>query len=226
MSTNDNFCATIISVGNKFGTVLIDKSLEAEAFSEVLSLRYDLVYFKDISLFSPAALTSQREVKLCILNDFRCDLTFQVSHLANAGIDCKKLVVLGEVGHDRITQLRDYGVDEILFRPFRVSELLYRCEQTLSLAPEQALLPRRINGISITGLTMKERRLLAVFLLAPAFEISRENLFDQLWRSISVNRKTLDVHLFNLRKKLRPHGFDVVFKENKYRLVQILTSIN
>lgn len=66
-------------------------------------------------------------------------------------------------------------------------------------------LPQFNEWLSL-DLTLIEQKLLAVLLLSPDQTIHREDLFSRVWGLSHVHFKTLDVHLFNLRKKMRPLG--------------------
>jgi DNA-binding response OmpR family regulator len=79
------------------------------------------------------------------------------------------------------------------------------------------LLPSELEGKAVLGLTLKERQLLASFLTRTGV-LTRNELHEALWRGVSVNRKTLDVHLFNLRRKIHPLGFDIVCEGQAYGL--------
>ena len=61
------------------------------------------------------------------------------------------------------------------------------------------------------GLTFTECRILAEFLSAPRLRVSREELMRAIWIGLAVNPKTLDVHLFNLRKKIAGAGYRIEF---------------
>ncbi len=51
-------------------------------------------------------------------------------------------------------------------------------------------------------LTLKETKIITLFLAAPNYIMSRDSIMDALWKGVAVTHKTLDVHLYNLRKKL------------------------
>lgn len=205
----------------KLGAVLIDKSLIDEAFSEVLSLQLDLRYFKNASELSQSFLTGPRSVRLCILDGSKRDLALQLNYLSSFPDSVKTLIVSEENDADRINELSYLGASDFLFRPFKIGELLFRCEKLLKVDDEFSLLPNTVEGLRIPELTIKERKLLAVFLLATRSQISREFLFEHVWKSVAVNRKTLDVHLFNLRRKLRAFGFDVLYRNDYYSLQRL-----
>lgn len=61
-------------------------------------------------------------------------------------------------------------------------------------------------------LTFKEFKILNVFLESTHRSATRNDLIEALWGKIQVGPKTLDVHLFNLRKKLRIYKYDLIHK--------------
>ena len=59
-------------------------------------------------------------------------------------------------------------------------------------------------------LTFREHQIMTIFLSRTDRAIKRDDLYAALWSKATVNRKTLDVHLFNFRLKLRPFSYDVL----------------
>jgi DNA-binding winged helix-turn-helix (wHTH) protein len=60
--------------------------------------------------------------------------------------------------------------------------------------------------------------MLTVFLNRPDRSVCRDELFEAIWAKVAVNKKTLDVHLFNLRRKLRQHGYDIFCRDQRFSL--------
>lgn len=61
-------------------------------------------------------------------------------------------------------------------------------------------------------LTITEQKLLLCFLRSPDFSAGRKVIMDFVWGESNVHPNTLDVHLFNIRKKLEPSGIRITFK--------------
>jgi two-component system response regulator RegX3 len=120
---------------------------------------------------------------------------------------------------DRVVGL-EIGADDYLTKPFSVAELVSRV---------RALLRRReldrstgalqeVGGLHLdiahhaatvdgrpVALTRSEFRLVAHFASAPGEVFTREELVQHLWHSdFASDRRAIDVHISNLRRKLEP----------------------
>lgn len=103
------------------------------------------------------------------------------------------------------------GATDYLVKPFNKNELIAKVEHALNgaQARDQAS-PEdegavRVGRTVVRGLTTKERQLLSMFLAAPDNTVERRTLLKKVWAHGYVQPKTVDVHLYNLRRKLKPH---------------------
>jgi len=120
--------------------------------------------------------------------------------------------------YDKVVGL-DAGADDYLAKPFGVMELLSRIRALLRrtelpeadyavgdlyVHPEQHIV--RVSGQEI-ALTSKEFELLCALLQAQGAVVTREQLFSQIWGyGLTVENRTLDVHIRTLRAKLGAAG--------------------
>ena len=116
---------------------------------------------------------------------------------------------------DDLNLMRFYlksGVRDYLLKPIRPNELVAKVEKALQAISQSEIqiLRNDLDGQEVKDLTFREHQLLTLFLSRPDRAVKRDELYDAIWSKVTVNRKTLDVHLFNLRRKLRPHGYDIV----------------
>ena len=64
-------------------------------------------------------------------------------------------------------------------------------------------------GTKVEGLTKKEIQLLKLFLQKDDHKIIKDEVVRAIWKDILVNSKTLDVHFYNLRRKLAPYDIKI-----------------
>jgi DNA-binding response OmpR family regulator len=117
---------------------------------------------------------------------------------------------------DRVIGLR-CGADDYLVKPFGYAELHARIDAVLRRARPRPAGVRTAGRIRVdldqhrayvdgepVALTRKEFNLLAILAAAPAVTIRRERLFQEVWHtSWPGTARTLDVHMANLRAKIR-----------------------
>ena len=114
------------------------------------------------------------------------------------------------------------GARDYIIKPLRPNELIAKVERTLNQMNNREILILRndLDGIQISDLTFREHQLLTIFISRPERRVGREELYGAIWSKVTVNRKTLDVHLFNLRRKLRPFGYDIFCQDQVFTLIK------
>ena len=129
------------------------------------------------------------------------------------------LTARGEEG-DRIQGLQ-WGADDYVVKPFSVRELLARVEAVLRRSPERSQSVTSISFPKLTAdlsrrelryesgerveLSERECEVLGYLAANPGRAISRDELLQRLWRldPKHVETRTIDVHIANIRSKLR-----------------------
>ncbi|MGZ3699092.1 MAG: GAF domain-containing protein, partial [Bdellovibrionota bacterium] len=75
------------------------------------------------------------------------------------------------------------------------------------------------GAVRSSSLTSKELQIVAMLHQAPDHRLSRGELVHGIWGKLKVSTNSLDVHLFNVRKKLAPLGMEILFSPpNQYSL--------
>jgi two-component system phosphate regulon response regulator PhoB len=148
------------------------------------------------------------------------DLTRELKQRAHANTPPVIMLTARSEESDKVNGLES-GADDYITKPFSPREMLARVkavirrnrtDQTerrteyagLSIDPDQ----RRacVDGRPLP-LSPAEYRLLYFFMTHPERVYSRNQILDQVWGTIvSVDERTVDVHIRRLRKQLTPSG--------------------
>jgi len=152
-----------------------------------------------------------------------------------AGLELPVVVITArDALSDRIAGLDD-GADDYLVKPFDLDELLARIRavirrRTGRLSPEMAYGALRIDPakhtVSFRGarvdLSGREFAVLEALMLEPGAVVSRDRLEEAVYGwGEEVGSNSVEVHLHNLRRKLRPElirnvrgvGYRIAFVE-------------
>ncbi|MBX9766182.1 MAG: winged helix-turn-helix domain-containing protein [Bdellovibrionales bacterium] len=142
----------------------------------------------------------------------------------------RTLVVSACDDADVLREFFRVGVLDYLVKPINSSELLVKLERHLerdrSVFPFLKWDPRfhtvRSGEVTVS-LTSKEYQIFSLLNSSGGKALAREAIVKQTWGEITVAAKSLDVHLFNLRRKINLLGLEVVFlRPHFYQLVAAL----
>lgn len=119
------------------------------------------------------------------------------------------------------------GALDYITKPFGKSELVVKVERLLN-GEKQLEVLCEIDPITMSieakdgsrvSLTAKEFQILTMLNEEEAHFVTRDMLVSRIWNRIMVNTKTIDIHIFNLRRKLQQAGFSIEFQSpNRYVL--------
>jgi DNA-binding response OmpR family regulator len=160
-----------------------------------------------------------------------------VLHL-RAARNATPILIVTAVGHtQRTIALLDAGADDYMTKPFDLGELIARCRALIrrGKGASQSLLrfgnvelhtgeQSVVRGGRMVDLSPTEFRILEYLMYRPRVVVSKrellEHLYDFTWEHHS---NVIEVHVSNLRKKLRGDGDDDVVETLRgrgYRLAQ------
>lgn len=188
-------------------------------YEQTLDHRYVTRYFETLDSFSKALSTvasgAEAGPALIIADLMLSDGNFLnfLTITDNVKMLTMPFIVVSSI--DDIDALRfcfKEGALDYLTKPFKKNELLVKIENVLSgsskpKAIDSASKSIEIGGVNITNLTSKQIQLLNLFLKSDDRSISRQDILEKVWGDTTVHPKTVDVHLYNLRRKLHGYGF-------------------
>lgn len=134
---------------------------------------------------------------------------------------------------DKVTGL-DMGADDYISKPFGMTELVSRIRAVMRRTRLMTAVSTNysVNGLELdmgkhivkvdgekVNLSFKEYSLLEILLEADGKVVTREELFFKVWGEYYGESRTLDVHIKNLRMKLKNAGkYIQTVKNVGYRL--------
>lgn len=188
-------------------------------YEQILDFRYKTRYFDKISEFREAIYDDDQEKPALVI----ADLMLVDGNFLNFLVEAKKLdmdaiqfIVVSSI--DDIDALRfcfNEGALDYITKPFKKNELLIKIENVLSGRSYRAVSMEGdkkdviIDGIKITNLTIKQIQVLSLFLKSASRSVKRMDILKSVWGTTVVHPKTIDVHLYNLRRKLYNHGYRI-----------------
>lgn len=187
-------------------------------YDQILKNGFRTTYFENIKKFRDSyekvINKSSHEKPAMIIADLMLNdgnfLSFLTREFhGDLGEDIPFMVVSSDDDIDSLRLCFKEGATDYITKPFRKNELLVKIEAILKnnkVVGKPLKSNISIDGVAIEGLTGKQKKLLALFDSREDRVIDRDLILDKVWGDTSVHPKTLDVHLYNLRRKLHPYG--------------------
>ncbi len=133
------------------------------------------------------------------------------------------IFITAKTAEDELLTGFSLGADDYITKPFSIKEVIVRVKAVLSrsskasagvqktLEHDQLVLNLKKRKVKIgkqeLDLTKKEFGILALLLKSEGYILSREEILERVWEEDTiVNKRTVDVHVAHLRKKLGSYG--------------------
>lgn len=215
-------------------------------YDEILGFRYRLRQFETLASFENAIESLPPSYPDLLIADVRLsDGNFLNLLASRQGAKVKRIPFLVVSLIDDLDALRlafDEGAIDYLTKPFGRGELIVKVERILSqrtILYEPDVEMDEQDGFYVdptslrvfrgsrcsNPLTSKEYQIFHLLSSESSNSVARNEIISRVWGKVSVTSKTLDVHLFNLRRKLAPLAMDVYrTAPNSYRLLSLSSS--
>lgn len=194
---------------------IIDNEGEAShQYREVLDLHYHTNYFKGINDYQNKLLeNSSHTPDLTLIDMLEPDSkVFSCLTQNNKRTDTPFIVVSHLHDLDVLRFCFQEGACDYILKPLRNGEILAKIEKAIESTNGKRSNETRLNydiqvdDIIVDGLTAIQHKIMTYFLSDSKWKASRDGLLAAVWTDSNVHPKTLDVHLYNLRRKLHGHG--------------------
>ncbi len=216
--------------------VLEDEEGARYVYESVLGDQYTVKLLASVEEMREALPAGRPDLMLCDLRlPGESFLSFLESPQASLMEGIPFIVVSSLDDTDALRKCFAKGALDYITKPFGKGELLVKTEFILNRPGSQAnsspySRPRglridpstmRVHHGEATSalLTAKEFQILSLLQEAPQHAVSRNEIVQKVWGNVKVGSKTLDVHIFNLRRKLNPIQVEISFgPPNQYKL--------
>jgi len=209
--------------------ILEDESSCQFVYNETLSLKYDLSFYGTVGAFREA-LKSKKQLPDLVIADLKLPDEPFLKFLAHTDMESvfsiPFIVVSSMDDSDVLRICFDEGALDYLTKPFSKAELSVKVSRLLNdmgkIEGPDDKNPYKIDALSLNviaengktvKLTHRELQIFSVLRSAKQGPVSRKEIVIQVWGNINVSSKTLDVHIFNLRKKMVDTGIKINFHE-------------
>jgi DNA-binding response OmpR family regulator len=223
-------------VSRKNVWVLEDEEGARYVYENVFGEHYSLKLLSSIDELRAALPGGKPDLMLCDLRlPGESFLSFLESPQASLIEGIPFLVISSLDDTEALRKCFAKGALDYITKPFGKGELLVKTEFILnrsnaSSGPYSSPAPgglridpstmRAHYGDSTSALlTAKEFQILSLLQQAPQNMVTRNDIVKKVWGNVKVGSKTLDVHIFNLRRKLNPIRVEISFgPPNQYKL--------
>ena len=194
---------------------ILQFNLEGEGFETEVAYSAEEALKKDIGSFHLILL----DVMMGEMSGFKLAKLLRKERKLSIPI----IFITAKTAEDELLTGFNLGGDDYITKPFSIKEVVVRVKAVLKRAsqeerPEQTSikvdeleLNLKKRKVQIANkeleLTRKEFEILVLLIKSEGYILSREEILDRVWdEDVVVSKRTIDVHITHLRKKLGSYG--------------------
>ena len=104
------------------------------------------------------------------------------------------------------------GAIDYILKPFNYNEIYAKVEKHLKKIEErnyETTKSLEALNLDLSVFTNKEIKIIESFNIKEDKTLHRNEIVKIIWKNIAIHPNTLDVHIYNLRKKLKTFGYGI-----------------
>lgn len=194
---------------------ILQFNLEGEGFETEVAYSAEEALKKDMGAFHLVLL----DVMMGEMSGFKLAKVLRKERKLSVPI----IFITAKTAEDELLTGFNLGADDYITKPFSVKEVIVRVKAVLKrssgepgredkiLVHEELVMNPKKRKVKIgtrdLELTKKEYEILAYLLNSEGYILSREEILERVWDDDTiVSKRTVDVHMAHLRKKLGSYG--------------------
>lgn len=137
---------------------------------------------------------------------------FQLLNEADISLDTPFLVISGCDDYHTISSSYQAGAIDYILKPFNQNEIKAKVEKHILTIQEQNYeFNKSLESLNLelSNFTNKEIKIIESFNVKENKTLHRSEIIKLIWKNIAIHPNTLDVHIYNLRKKLKPFNYGI-----------------
>lgn len=174
---------------------------------------YDLRFFKSFDEFSRSYQNDKMMPDLIIADIMLEDgHFFQLLNESDITLNIPYLVISSSDDIDTMRIAFEAGAIDYLLKPFNYNETLAKVERHLYKIEErnhETSKSLEALNLDLSLFTNKEIKIVESFNMKEDKTLHRNEIVKIIWKNIAIHPNTLDVHIYNLRKKLKTFGYGI-----------------
>lgn len=182
-------------------------------YQEVLQVNYQLKLFNSLESLRHECLSQNTVTPDFLIADLQLPDGSFLDLISQDDIPLLNsipfMIVSASDGSDSLIKGFEEGAIDFIVKPFSLSELSVKLGRAINKAEtlSRQVTPKWDDYHS--NLTLTELKILAILEDSYPAAVSREDITEKVWKSVRVDTNVLDVHLYGLRKKLRPFQIEI-----------------
>lgn len=174
---------------------------------------YDLTFFKSFDEFRSAYNANKEDIDLIIADIYLEDgHFFQLLNESDMTLNTPYLVISASDSYETFQNAFEAGAIDYILKPFNRNEIKAKVEKHLNHIDErnhETSKSLEALNMDLSQFTNKEIKIIESFNTHEDRTLHRNDIVKIIWKNITIHPNTLDVHIYNLRKKLKQSNYSI-----------------